>query len=246
MKNLFEENVKVRYSEMDQNLVLKPSALFNFLQDLASENAENLNFGYSYIKENNLAWFLLKYHMEFSDYPEGKYELNIKTEPRGYNKLFAFRDFEIISEDKVLGRVASMWSLIDVNSRGIVPIQKVLADNPHMVKFEKRPEDLNYEKIPSLEKIDIEKTYETRFDDIDVNRHVNNANYIVWALEPLGFEFRDSKKLKTLDVVFKKEMKYGDKVVSKVEICGDKTVHLLKSLDTDEELCAILAFWVNK
>ena len=70
---MFEEEIKVKYSEMDFKLGLKPSALLNFLQDLASENAENLGFGYSYITPKNLAWFLLKYRMEFDKYPEGEH-----------------------------------------------------------------------------------------------------------------------------------------------------------------------------
>ena len=45
----FVKNIEVKYSEMDYNLTLKPSALLNYLQDFASENAESLNFGYSYI-----------------------------------------------------------------------------------------------------------------------------------------------------------------------------------------------------
>ena len=65
---MFEENVKVRYSEMDYDLVLKPSALLQFMQDMASDNAESLGFGYSYIVKHNLAWFLLKYRLEFEDY----------------------------------------------------------------------------------------------------------------------------------------------------------------------------------
>ena len=47
--SVFEENVKIRYSEMDYDLVLKPSALLQFMHDLASDNAEKLGFGYSYI-----------------------------------------------------------------------------------------------------------------------------------------------------------------------------------------------------
>lgn len=81
-KNVFKEEIKVKYSEMDYKLGLKPSALLNFLQDLASENAEQLGFGYSYISKNNLAWFLLKYRMEFNDYPSSVYNLTVKTEPR--------------------------------------------------------------------------------------------------------------------------------------------------------------------
>jgi hypothetical protein len=36
--NGFEEKIFLKYSEIDQNLAMKPFALLNFLQDIASEN----------------------------------------------------------------------------------------------------------------------------------------------------------------------------------------------------------------
>ena len=246
MNNVFEEKVKIRYSEMDYDLVLKPSALLQFMQDLASDNAEMLNFGYSYIIKNNLAWFLLKYHMEFDDYPKGLYDLTIKTEPRGCNKLFAFRDFEILHNNKRIGRAASTWALVDLKTKSMSNTMEALNGNPYMTLFEKRETDLIYDKVKPPQRIDIEKTFEIRFDDLDVNQHVNNANYIVWAFEPLDFEFRKQYKLKTLDMVFKKEIKYGAKVISQIEINNDTTTHIVKNKDTDEELCMVLAKWVKK
>ena len=94
IENGYVENIKVKYSEMDHNLALKPFTMLNYLQDIASKNAEDNGFGYSYITPKNIAWFLIKYHMEFEDYPVGVYDLTLKTKPRGYNKLFAYRDFE--------------------------------------------------------------------------------------------------------------------------------------------------------
>ena len=243
---IFEEDVKIRYSEMDYDTVLKPSALLQFLQDLASDNAESLGFGYSFIVKQNLAWFLLKYRIEFNDYPKGLYKLHIKTEPRGYNKIFAFRDFEIKSENKVIGRASTTWAMVDLKSKNMANVSEILKDNPYMVQFEKRDTDLVYGKVKPPQNIQIEKIFEIRFDDLDVNRHVNNANYIVWAFEPLNFEFRKSKKLKSLDIVFKKEITYGNKVLSQVEIIDNKTVHILKNSDTQEDLCLICAEWTNK
>ena len=245
-KRVFTENVKIRYSEMDFDLVLKPAVLLHFLQDMASDNAESLGFGYSYIIKKNLAWFLLKYRMEFEDYPQRVYDLKLVTEPRGYNKLFAFRNFVLYDGEKLLGRVSSSWALVDINSKSIVPVGDALENNPGMPPYVKREEDLVFEKIKPLERVDAEKIFEIRFDDIDVNNHVNNANYIVWAFEPLDFEFRSAKKLKTLDMVFKKEIKYGEKVLSQVEFQNDKTIHILKNAETGEDLCLISALWTNK
>ena len=105
--NAFQNKYKIRYSELDCNLTLKPASLLQLLQDIASENAESLGFGYSFISKRNLAWFLLKLHIEFDKYPQG--DITIKTEPRGWNRLFAFRDFEIINDFDVLGNATTTW-----------------------------------------------------------------------------------------------------------------------------------------
>lgn len=243
---LFEETVKIRYSEMDCDLVLKPGALLQFLQDLASDNAESLNFGYSYIIKHNLAWFLLKYRLEFDDYPEGIYDLTIKTEPRGYNKIFAYRDFYILHNEKQIGRATSTWALVDLKNKSMANVSEILASNPYMIQHEKREDDLNYEKIRLPENFDIEKTFEVRFDDLDVNKHVNNANYIVWAIEPLDFDFRRSHKLKTVDMVFKKEIRYGSSVLTEIAVNGNETIHAVKNAETGEDLFLMNAEWVRK
>ena len=244
--SLFKETIKIRYSEMDCDLVLKPSAMLQFLQDLASDNAESLNFGYSYIVKRNLAWFLLKYRIEFEDYPEGIYDLTIETEPRGYNKIFAFRDFYITHDNKLIGRASSTWAMVDLETKSMANVSEILADNSYMVQHEKREDDLNYGKIKLPEEFDTEKLFEIRFDDLDVNKHVNNANYIIWAFEPLDFGFRREHKLKTLDMVFKKEITFGSTVLSKLKINDNTTTHVLMNAQTGEELCLINAEWIRK
>lgn len=242
----FEENFKIGYSEKDFNLVLKPSFMLQFLQNMATDNADALGFGYDEIVKHNLGWFLLKYHMEFSDYPENLEELTVKTEPRGYNKLFAMRDFEMLNGEKTLGRAISAWTLVDITTKSMTGIGNVFEGNPYMKPHEKRETDLNYTKIKPLARVDKEHVFEIRYDDIDVNTHVNNSNYIIWAFENLDIDFRSSKKLKTLDMVFKKEIKYGSKVLSQVEINGNITNHVLKNAETGEDICLVLAEWTDR
>ena len=243
---ILEKNINVKYSEMDYDLVLKPACLMQYMQDLASDSAESMDFGYSFVVQNNLAWFLLKYHMEFVDYPKGLYDLTLKTEPRGYNRLFAFRDFALFSADKCIAKMTSTWGLVDMKNKTMQNAQEFLGNNPNISPFVKRDSDLSYNKIKPLEKVDLEKIFEIRFDDLDVNQHVNNTNYIVWAFEPLSFEFRSEYKLKTLDMLFKKEISYGAKVLSQIEIQNDTTLHSVKNALTNEELCVISANWVKK
>lgn len=240
---IYEKELKVKYSEMDYKLALKPSALLNFMQDLASENAENLGFGYSYIVQKNLGWFLLKYHIEFDKYPIGIYDLTIKTEPRGCNKLFAYRDFYVCEGENFLGKACSQWSLVDLTTKSLVPAKQSL-NNENMPDFEKRETDMDFAKIKIPETFDITKEFEIRFDDLDVNQHVNNCNYIVWAFEPLNFDFRSLNKIKILDMQFKKEVKFGAKIVSQIKFLSENnTVHVIKNADTDEDLCILEVLW---
>lgn len=243
IENGYEKNIDVKYSEMDFDKGLKPYSLLNYFQDAASENAEKWGFGYSYITQKNLMWVLLKYRIEFNKYPVGIYNLKLKTEPRGYNKLFAYRDFELYSNNEILCRASSMWSLIDITNKSLAPPGESL-NNPHMVKHEKKEDDLSFGKIPQIEKADIQKEFEVRYNDLDVNHHANNGNYIVWALEPLEYSFKENHKPKTIDMIFKKEAKYQDNIISQVQFL-DKltTVHTIKNAQTNEDLCLFQCEW---
>lgn len=238
------KNIDIKYSEMNYDLSLKPYSLLNFLQDIASESAENLGFGYSYIKKENLAWFLIKYRMEFDEYPIGVYNLKISTQPRGYNKLFAYREFEIFNDEKVFGRIFSMWSIIDLKNHCVVSIENAI-NNPYMARFQHNSDDLAFAKIKPLSKIDYQKEFQVRYNDLDVNKHANNGNYIIWAFETLDCEFLINHKIKTLDLIYKKETKYNEKIICEVEINDDTTLHRIKN-SNEEDLCLIECKWEKK
>jgi len=262
-KYFWSKQYQLKYYEMDFKMTLKPSALLNFLQDMATINAEDLGFGYSFTYPKNYGWFLIKYHMEFDDYPQELDEIILTTEARGISKILASRDFEIwtlgtlgttgtsgtsgiLDKKKRLGRVISNWMMIDLNDKSIVPLSKTI---DFMPAFVKRDTDLKFEKIKHLEQnletINFEKTFEIRYDDIDVNQHVNNANYIIWAFEALPYEFKAEKKLKTLDIVYKKEIKFGNNIISIAQLDEETktSTHVLKNAQTDEELCLVNAVW---
>ena len=245
IENGFCESIDIKYSEIDQNFALKPFSLLNFLQDIASKNAEHLGFGYSFMQPKSLAWFLIKYRMEFFDYPMDVQTLKLVTEPRGYNKLFAYRDFELKKDDKTLARISSVWSVIDTVSHSIVQPATVFDGHLQMRPYIKRDDDLSFCKIGAVVDVSLQKEFEVRYNDLDVNGHANNGNYIVWAFEPLSFEFKNSHKLKTLDMIYKKEARYGEKLISQIEILSEtRTRHRLLNLN-EEDLCLLECDWVG-
>ena len=241
---VLEENINIKYSEMDFDKSLKPYSLLNYFQDIASESAERLGFGYSFVRERNLMWVLLKYRIEFDEYPVDIFKARLTTQPRGYNRLFAYRNFELYAGEKRLARASSIWSLVNMSNKSISMVENVI-QNPYMPKFQANDTDLKFGKIPQISKIDLQKEFEVRYNDVDVNLHANNGNYIVWAFEPLSYEFKANHKLKTIDMIFKKELKYGEKLISQVEFIDEKTtLHELKHAETNEDLCLLRCEWV--
>ena len=239
------ETLHVRYSDSDCNGNLKPFSLLNFFQDMAAESAERLGFGYSSVYPQNLMWVLLKYHIEFIKYPVRVNQLTVKTEPRGYNRLFAYRNFEIYADGILCGRVSSMWALLNSQTLEIAAVGNIFAGNKNMMKFVPNETDLKFGKISALTEVHFEETFKVRYNDIDINMHANNGNYIIWAIEPLPYEWKHEKKLKNIDIVFKKEIKYAEQLTCKVQQIDEyHTIHVLVHAQTQEELCLVKCEWM--
>ncbi len=242
-KLIFEKEYEIKYYEMNALSALKESSLLLFLQDAATQSAQSLGFGPTFVFENKYAWFLLKYRIEFDSYPLGLDGLKIVTRPRGGVKFFAYRDFEIFTTDgEKIGRANSIWALIDLGSKKMLPIAVTI---PHFPTFEKQEDDLIFEKIPTMRSLTNKAKFDVCFDDIDINQHANNANYIRWALEPLGAEFRMNNAIKTIDMIYKKEIAAGAKVVSVYEFdpIENTTNHIVKDAENNDELCQIFIKW---
>ncbi len=240
---MYSKDYGIKFYEVDYKNQLKESVLLNFLQDIAAEHAEVLGFGYSFISDKNLGWFLLKYHLKVYNWPKNIDKITIKTWPRGVYKLSCIRDFEIYSPSgEKIAAVSSSWVLIDLATKKITQPYKIL--NPFETS-DKIALETSFSKIDQLKTQNAMKEFDVRYDDIDLNQHVNNANYLIWALETLDFDFRANHTVSELEIQYKKELKYGPKVVSSLEFLEDKkvTLHNLRSSDTNEDLCSIRIHW---
>lgn len=102
---------------------------------------------------------------------------------------------------------------------------------------------MSFAKITAITNPSLEKEFEVRYNDLDVNGHANNGNYIVWAFEPLDFNFKNTHKIKTIDMIYKKEARYGEPIISELEVIENTTIHRLKN-QQNEDLCLIECSWV--
>ncbi len=200
---------------------IRPLILMNELQSIADTHAEILGCGRTYCLANNVAWVVTHYVVDIVELPREGEELTFTTWPSCQDALRATRDFEIRGADnRLMVRATSQWILIDVNRRRPVPLENHLSPD---VVIPIRAYSCAFEKFADFTAT---KTHimKCRFDDIDVNQHINNAVYAVWATESVGYAYRNTHKLKSIRLNYKKEISPDNP-----QVCVDTTIDGLVS-----------------
>ena len=210
---------------------MRPLILMNELQGMGDKHAEILGVGYQYCLAHNQAWVVTHYLVDIIEMPTELEEIEISTWPSCQDSLRATRDFEIRGADgRLMVRATSQWVLIDLTRRRPLRLDENL---PRWMVNECRAWDRPFERFPDF---DAEKTHvmKCRFDDIDVNQHINNAVYAVWATESVGYEFRNQHQLTRIELNFKKEISPDTpQVMIDVAIDGMTSRHKIRTPDAE-------------
>lgn len=237
-----ERNYEISVSETECSHRVKPVVLLNYMQDLAEKSIANFDERLSCngLLKCGCGWFLIRYRIEFENYLTDLKNIRIKTESRGVQKSTFYRDFEISdnASGKTVLRAVSSWLIVNLEKKSIVNIEK---DFPGFLQFTPRNNDLSLNRLKPPAAISKEKTFEIRYDDLDINNHVNNTVYITWAMETLDYNFRKTHAVKAMDIYYKHDVKYGEPILSQVYYDEDNqtTGHVIKNADTNEILCML-------
>ena len=238
----YTKEYQIRTYECDKNSNLRLVTLMNIFQDMADEQAALLGLGLEFCLSNGKAWVGSNYHLQISRMPKLHEEITLTTWPAVEKKLGAIRDFLVTDAlGNEIIRASSQWILIDVakkrpiSLRDNLPQYQVISDRVMAENFDSRLND--------IEREDYRLSFNVRFDDIDINNHVNNAVYPLWASEALPIEFRQSKELKEIEVSFKKEGLYGEKVEVVTQINGNETLHKILAQADGRELSRVRILW---
>lgn len=227
---LIEKRV-LRTYQTDRYRYIRPVMLMNELQSMADDHAERLGIGRTYCMANNLAWVVTHYLIDIIELPREGEELTFITWPSAHDALKAVRDFQIRgADDRLMVRATSQWIMIDIENRRPIRLGDRLAA---WDKYPERAWTRTFDKFPDFD-VQKTRTHKCRFDDVDVNQHVNNAVYAVWATESVGFDFRNTHKLRGMEINFKKEIAPDIAEVSvDVAINGDTSHHKIRTGDVD-------------
>ena len=233
----------LRTYECDKNGYLRIVTLFNILQDMADSHAADLGLGMEFCLSNGLAWVGANYHIKINRMPKIHENIKIVTWPSEERRLGAIRDFEVYdSAQNLIICATSQWILIDFVRKRPVALKDKL---PQYNVINKHALVSDFEKLPEVIRTDFEKKISIRFDDIDINMHVNNSLYPLWATETLDYTFRDGFLPCEIEVSFKKEGYLGEDINIISQVDPLVTLHSIKALSDNRELSRIRIKWLK-
>jgi len=231
--------------ETDVDGKAQPLALLNYLQDSAGEHASRLGFGFHDLTAKGMIWVLSRYHVKFLSYPGWGTRVQVTTWPSGHQGIFALRDFEMAdAEGRTLAVATSSWIMLNLRAKQPVRIEEHLSER---VVLPQRAVDDPFPPLPACDGAERERDFPVLFKDLDLNRHVNHAVYIQWALETVPPEILKTKRPVQIEVAYKAEAFHGDTIISKLRAestdSGLSCVHGIFNQESGAELTRLRTRW---
>ena len=231
----------IRSYECDRNNNLRILTLMNIFQDVADSHASQLGIGMEHCLKHGLAWVGSNYHIKIDRMPAWHEKITVTSWPAAEKKIGAVRDFEVRDEKQnIIISASSQWVLIDFARKRPVALRENM---PDYQVINERALNTDFPKIGIPERPDVVRHFEVRYDDIDVNRHVNNAVYPLWATESTENDFRLTHQPQEIEIAFKKETLYGEIIEVVSQIDDNISIHGLTAKDDDREVARLRIVW---
>ncbi|MDS0527906.1 thioesterase [Clostridium sp. SHJSY1] len=247
MAKSYTKKYEVNYHDANYKLKCKLSSIVNFLCDAGTNQSEVLGDTIEEMMAKNYAWVFYKYDIKIYKYPSYRDVISITTEPIGFNKFYAYRKYYIQSEEgELLGEGVALFFLINLKRRRPMRIPQEQY-NLYGADGDGMDREVEMEDIIKVDKEDYNKKFDIRYSDIDSNGHVNNVNYLEWAIESVPIEVIKEYQIKRLKIVFEKETIYGETINVSATIIKEAsgrliTVHIIKNKE-GKEVTKLEATW---
>ena len=202
--------------DTDMNQRLKPAAFLNMAQEAANNHAEYLGVGYDTLDETHQAWVLSRMKVEFERMPMWREKVNLKSWHKGAVGFMFLRDFLMTDcEGTTLVRATTSWLVIDMNTRRLArrgAFAEFATDSERCIPENAIEEPAAKVTLPEGAELVSTTTHKASYSDLDMNYHVNNVMYVVWAMDAVGLDVTTEKALCELEINFNTEVRPENEV----------------------------------
>ncbi len=180
----YSESAVLTANQFDHHGNVLPWAVLDLFQTVAGHHAEQLGVGFETMLKKNLLWIITQIKYQVLNAPKPAQNLTLITWPLPPTRLGFDREYLICDEaGNVLIKGTSKWMQIDAAERKLVPAANVYPLTEYCT-------DKNFEeKIRRIRDFEAASEVCRILPDastIDLNNHVNNAAYALFAQMALG------------------------------------------------------------
>ena len=246
IETIHHKTFSVRAVDIDQAGCIQPIVFIDYILESAGEHAALGGLAVTDLFVKGLTWVLSRFHVRFLRFPKWGEAVTIETWPSGRQNLYAVRDFEIAGAHGPVAAATSSWLIVDLKTRRPMRIADHLEGFPLL---EKRsvPDDFAALSPPAREDRIME--FPVFYSDLDLNRHVTATVYIHRALETAPEDVLSGFRPASIEVNFRGEAFYGDRILSRLERIGGgdpdrpRFLHRLSRAADDRELTLLRTEW---
>jgi acyl-ACP thioesterase len=134
--------------------------------------------------------------------------------------------------------------MVNINSRRIINPTGHLSDIKKLT--EKHALTDTPKKIEPRLNGTLEYSKPILYNDVDVNLHVNNSNYIDFIFDSYPKFFHKENSLRSIEISFKAELQFGDTVEIKIlKDDSDNSVHYVTGIKANDKKVIFIAvlYW---
>lgn len=223
---IFEKKYKVSQKDCDPYDRLTLRNLSAMMVDTSFDQAKIIEKD---IDMKDYRWIVYSWDIEILEPIEAGRKLTIKTWPSFMRKFYAYREFEVLANDRLVARARAVLMLIDIKRLRPIKIPQDLekAYGEGNKSFE--TSSLTYKKD-----LELKGEIAIRLADIDRNFHVNNAVYFDLIKELTGVYDKD---IRAISLIYRNEIRDKKKVLGYMKKDGSEIDLALKNMAGDRVYC---------
>ena len=222
----FRYELSVDVHDVDFNGIARASALMKYIQSAAQSQLTEIGLSYDELRGKKRAFILSRIKMEFTE-PVRAYDrltaISYPCESRGFSFL---RCYALERNGVAIGRAASIWALIDTESRALVPVRSFdlpLELMPH--------NEMSLDHIVMPKSITEVGKFYVGYAETDQNRHMNNTRYPdMYA----SFLPMDGRRVRSMSIQYVNEAPMGERL--KIERAYEDGIYYFRTTREDGKI----------
>ncbi len=220
MQNIYKEDMLLRTCHCDFRGTWRPSAIFEAMQEASGMHSHLLGCGRDALIQQGFVWVLSRMEVQMNKYPGAGDNISIETFPMSNRRWFFPRYFIFRNgQGEELGCAASLWVLLDLTTRKMAPPDRIvhlIPDNSDLIAPMGLPST-----VAEVEGEERQLTHTPVYSDLDVNNHVNNARYVDWLCDALGYEALGTQTLRAICINYEAEVRPDQAMELKLKTQGN-------------------------